>query len=584
MTDGPDRPDPPLPALPDRYRVGALIRSTPVVRMHRGYDEQVDRPVRVTFLRPDHAGDPAHRVLFDSTVAVAVELTHPAVVAVYDVKIEDAGAPGDRWVVGELVDAPTLDEFIVDSELGRHWPHVVLGLARQLANALQAAHAEGIVHGNLGPSTVFLEQTTVGLRVRVDEFGPQPADLAFPLDPAMAKAMWHTFAEQIVYPSPEQRAGRAPTRRSDVYGFGCALAALILLDPVERADDPLSDALARIAARAMSERPVARQNSFVTVLTELDRIETVDDGGGGDDPDSAAGQSPTEVLSFAPPTGPAQRDTGSRPRAQRTRHRRSRRGAVTAVAVAVMIAAVAGFGWANSGVAPRSASVIIPSVAGQTVSDATAALTRIGIGVAGQVSRDDGAVAAGLVTQTDPAAGSQVTTGQTVTLVISTGQHVIAVPQLQGLDLAAARDLLASNRLEAGEIVERDGLNQAGMVLESSPAYGASLGIGGRIDLVVSSGDQRVPGDLVGQAGAAAAQALASAGLSPQVVREKRSDAATDVVVAVSPPTGSSVPLGSIVTITISEWAPPPSSPQPTASPSQTTDPTPSATPRVRDQ
>ena len=234
----------------------------------------------------------------------------------------------------------------------------------------------------------------------------------------------------------------------------------------------------------------------------------------------------------------------------------------------VLLASGIGWGVSQSRSEASSESVTIPSVAGQELGAASSLLGSLGLSLGGQVQRPDPSIAVGLVVATEPAAGSQVTAGHTVMLVVSSGPDARSVPQLQALSLAAAQEALSSAGLVAGEIVQRDGLAEAGSVLDSDPPFGTSVSAGAVIDIVVASGNQRVPRGLAGQAGVAASQQLAAAGLAPQLLSRASSEVATGVVIEVVPGEGSSLPLGTIVTLVVSEYTPAPPAATPSISPS----------------
>ena len=200
----------------------------------------------------------------------------------------------------------------------------------------------------------------------------------------------------------------------------------------------------------------------------------------------------------------------------------------------------------------------VPTVTGKDVGQASSVLGRIGLTVGGQRGQPDGTVAVGLVVGTDPAAGAQLKSTSTVTLLVSTGPDLGTVPQLVATTLAAGQDALKKAGLVAGAIRYRDGITEAGIVLKSTPDFGGKLSAGSAVELVVSSGNQRIPRGLVGQSAEAAAAAMASAGFSAQNITVPRSDVVPGIVVEVNPAAGSIQPLGSIVTLTESRWEQPP--------------------------
>ncbi|HEY0259385.1 MAG TPA: PASTA domain-containing protein, partial [Lacisediminihabitans sp.] len=450
---------------------------------------------------------------------------------------------------------------------------------------MQYTHATGTVHGNLGPATVRLTGSDP-LRpvVKVVDFGPQPAELLVPTDPELTAAMWQRFTRSLEYPSPEQKKAGAPTRRSDIFGFGCVLAALLLRipeSPLDGRDDPgtsdgpggatagvdidVASELRAIATTAMKKNPVERQHSFLVVQEQLRWIRvarTLDRR-----PDA-----PTDTLTVpAIPDATSQNVTEEiriRPRSaplpvQRTK--RKHPGATLVAVLAGLIVLVIGAVWLPAATVGRTASppVTIPAVAGKDVAAASDLLAKAGLTVGGQRSQPDARVAAGLVAATDPAAGSQLPTDSAVTLLVSSGPDLGTVPQLIGLSISAAQDALTKSGLAAGAIRYRNGVSAAGVVLGSTPAFGERAPAGSAVALVVASGNQAVPAGLIGQAAEAAAAALTAAGFSPQIVTVARSDVAPGIVVDVAPGQGSVHPLGTVVTLMESRWASPSPSPTP---------------------
>jgi eukaryotic-like serine/threonine-protein kinase len=500
--------------------------------------------------------------------------------------------------------ALTVDRLQRPAELtDQQWGLVVLGLAEQLVALMVGLHERGIVHGNLGPSTVLLEQgTDEELRVRLGS------------------------APERLYAAPEIEHGRAPDLHSDVYGFGCVLAALLLsvpepswdqiLHPSERMD--VADALRQLAAEAMSERPAARPYSFrvlrerlVTVRNAWDADQLAPGAGAelldaGRVPDELAAilgwisaRLPAPLAGWIPGWGALvarlglpTRVSGSRrglrggvPVQSRSRSvsliapRRGRLVPTLAgVAAVLAVGMIVIWGAASArGPQPAEAAVrtAVPVVAGRSVAEATAVLQRAGLSVAGQRGQHDDSAPVGKVLATDPTAGTSVTEQTRVILVVSAGPDTVVMPDVEGLSLGAATQALGSAGLVVGAVAHSDGPKAKDTVLSASLTAGSDAVRGASVDLTVASGSQEVPGELVGRDAGAAAAVLTAAGFQPRTVSVDTADFVTGYVMQTSPAAGQSAELGSTVTLTVANYVPP-AAPTATSTPSETPSETPS--------
>jgi eukaryotic-like serine/threonine-protein kinase len=205
------------------------------------------------------------------------------------------------------------------------------------------------------------------------------------------------------------------------------------------------------------------------------------------------------------------------------------------------------------------AIVSVPDVAGLSQTDATKRLENAGfrVNVRQQYSNT---VHKGLVIGTDPAAGTQLSTAQPVTLLISRGTNNVTVPNLIGLDDQAALNALQSLGLSGME-VQRESSEPQGKVVGQSPGAGKLVPRGSQVTIFASTGAITVP-DVVGQARKTAVTALKKAGFTVAVTEETTSDP-TQVgrVISEFPPGGSRGQRGDTVTISVGVSPPAPTTP-----------------------
>ena len=205
------------------------------------------------------------------------------------------------------------------------------------------------------------------------------------------------------------------------------------------------------------------------------------------------------------------------------------------------------------------AVVAVPTVANFTEADATKRLENAGFKVNAQ-QQFSKTVPRGLVIGTSPPAGTQLSTAQAVTLLISRGTNTVTIPNVVGFDDQAALAALGNAGLSGTE-VQRDSTEPQGKVLSQSPAAGKQVARGSQVTIFASTGAITVP-NVIGQPRKAAVTALKKAGFVPAVTEQTTTDPTqVGVVISEFPPAGSRGQRGD--TVTISVGVTPPTSPTP---------------------
>ena len=214
--------------------------------VYRARDRRLEREVAIKVLPARLAGDSGGIARFEREARLLAALNHPGIATIYGAE----GTAEERYIVLELVPGETLKERLQRGPL----PLLeALEVARQIADALAAAHERGIVHRDLKPSNV---KVTPGGKVKVLDFGLAKAQAAFG-DPDATEsptglALDATEPGMILgtpeYMSPEQARGRPLDRRTDIWSFGCILFEMLTgRRPFGGATPP--DALASILTR-----------------------------------------------------------------------------------------------------------------------------------------------------------------------------------------------------------------------------------------------------------------------------------------------------------------------------------------------
>jgi eukaryotic-like serine/threonine-protein kinase len=552
-----------LVTLDGRYHITDRIAVGGMGEVYLAHDAVLAREVAIKVLHRSLAGDQGFVDRFRREARAAATLNHPNIVTVYDWGAVD----GVYYMVMEYVHGRSVREIL--NARGALAPAQAAAVLDQTLAALEHAHAKGIVHRDLKPENILI--TTEGV-VKLTDLG---------LARAFADAK-NTRAGAVTgtvqYLSPEQIRGEPADPRSDLYALGI-VGYELLTDrlpftgetPMAIAYKHLSDRVPAPSAVAQGvpadfdafiasatdpdremrpESAVEMRRDLTTVAPQLERARTLASlvadvprivrEGTGDQADDTAGMP-------AAPAGASITQTIPQPGAHR-RRRRGRSVLVVLLGLALVVAAAWG-AWTY--VIPHSAAV--PTVVGASVQDASRQLNDLGFTVV-VVDGRYSAEPKGTVLGVDPAEGTSLREGSTVTLVPSLGPPPVLVPDLTGMTLDKATTALQDQGLARGRVKQiYDDTIPDGSVVRQAPVDGKAPK-GSAVDLWVSKGHApvAVPA-VVGKSQHVAEQALRAAGFVAVVHTAYSNDIARGTVISVDPSEATNTPYGSPITLTVSQ-------------------------------
>lgn len=241
----------PDPTVLSGWRVGAYqVRERLGVggmgEVYRAHDAKLGRDVAIKILPPSLTTDPDRLIRFEREARVLASLNHPHIGAIYGLEEGD----GIRALVLELVEGETLADRLARGPL--RVPDA-LTLARQIADALDAAHERGIVHRDLKPANIQITPEGV---VKVLDFGlakavsgdAATADLTQSPTVTTGGTREGVILGTPAYMSPEQARGQSVDKRTDIWAFGCVFYEMLAGRPAF-ARDTISDTIAAILER-----------------------------------------------------------------------------------------------------------------------------------------------------------------------------------------------------------------------------------------------------------------------------------------------------------------------------------------------
>ena len=248
--------------------------------VYRGHDPGLDRPVALKMLATALAADTGFRERFCTEARTMAKIEHPNVVRVYDVG-EEAGVP---FFAMELVVGRSAEQVV--RERGQLPVQEALDIVRQAAAGLRAAHAMGVIHRDVKPSNLLIEDgSTSRCRVKVLDFGL-----------AKMSGRGPSTATDVVmgtpeYMSPEQGRGQKPDHRSDLYALGATLYCLLAGGPpftggnaleiiqrqIHEAPRPLAEirgdvpaSVAALVDRLLAKQPEERLADHAALIAAVD--------------------------------------------------------------------------------------------------------------------------------------------------------------------------------------------------------------------------------------------------------------------------------------------------------------------------
>lgn len=508
--------------LDNRYEILELVGTGGMAKVYKARCHRLNRLVAIKILREDLSQDAEFRRRFhDESQAVAM-LSHPNIVAVYDV----SRSSELEYIVMELIDGITLKQYMQKKSNHLNWREA-LHFIIQITKALGHAHSRGIIHRDIKPHNIMVLRDG---SVKVADFGIA----------RVASGGHSTLTQEALgsvhYISPEQARGSHIDTRSDLYSAGVVLYEMITgrlpfegdtpvsvaiqhinsipLSPREL-DPSIPEALEAITMRAMAHNPDDRYPSADDMLADLEEFRknpniNFDYSASEFAPEEVSEDEYTQVRSASARSVPERRrediyeDYSPRRRSGRRYEDeeedyppRRQRGAVwpiflAAAAVLLFVGMVAYFLWNTifAGWLATPETHTVPKLVGEIydeVKDNTELLNGFTLVEGDTVAND---ADPGTIIDQNPKDGREVGESVTeITVTISGGPEVIPMPPLDGMNYQQAADLLRSMGLKAAvPDYENDETIEQGYIISYTPMKDVDLPPGTEVHMVVSKG------------------------------------------------------------------------------------------------
>lgn len=555
--------------LGNRYEILQKVGNGGMATVYKAQDKVLNRFVAVKILRDEFTTDEEFIKRFNTEAQSAASLTHPNIVSVYDVGVEDGHL---YYIVMELVQGKTLKQIIVeDGALSWKWS---VNVAIQVASALEAAHKHGIIHRDIKPHNIIITEDGIA---KVTDFG-----IAKAVSNSTITAFGTTIGS-VHYFSPEHARGGYTDAKSDLYSLGVVMYEMVTGKVPFDADTPVSVALKhmqekpvepieinpnipkavnQIIMKAMQKDISLRYGSASEMLRDLSRALK--------DPDGNFVVIPNEENDFPTQKIPSLYDADIEEKDPENRGKKNNKkqsklkkfikehktlsmfiGAVVLLALTIGITALV----LNL---TTVKDVQIPNLVGVSKEEAEKQAKDLKLKLEVQSEEFSNDVPAGYVISQDPTyiENFKIKEKSTIKVVISKGQESIMVPKVVGMKKEEAYDTLTKLGLVVETKEETSKTVEEGVVIKQDIDANTQTPSGTTITITVSSGtgikETQVPG-LTGKSEADAKKALSSANLKVDVAYEEDTTKEDGIVLKQSIDAGKSVAEGTTVVITVNK-------------------------------
>lgn len=546
--------------LGNRYEILSQLGGGGMAIIFKGRDTLLNRAVTVKVLRPEYTDDEEFVARFRKEAQAVAKLSHPNIVSVHDVGQEN----GTHYIVMEYVEGQNLKQII--KEMGRESVDHAIDIAKQICDGLQHAHENGIVHRDIKPHNILVNDNG---QVKVTDFGIAQIMSSITITNS------GTILGSVHYFSPEQAQGGTTGIKSDIYSAGVVLYEIVtgkvpfegetpiavalkhIQDsplPPSKLNPQVSPELERIILRAMEKDVSMRYMSAGDMARDLRRL--ISEGRPDDTRIMNADEFATRVLN-----GPVI-ITKDKPNDDEIEYRKGKKKRmrplvkvlIAAIAIGLLAGAVYGL---NSYL--NVPEIRVPDVKQKPLEEAKAILKANSLDFDTQLRLDPNVPVGNVISQY-PFAGSTVKQNTQVILTVSQGPELGTVPDVTKKELEAAQVEINNAGFESSTSKEYSNDVPAGVVISQTPEGNTEVAKSTIVKLFISKGVEPkyvVVPDLtrLSVVNAKAKLEGVKLKLSSDITEEESTDYISGTVIRQEPPANTSNQLreGDVVKVVLSK-------------------------------
>lgn len=523
--------------LSGRYEVFKRVGSGGMADVYMAKDHKLNRNVAVKVLKSEYVEDEKFLKKFETEAQAVARLSHPNIVNIYDVGIED----GINYIVMELAEGITLKEYI--RKKGYLSPKETVEISTQIASAISHAHKNHIIHRDIKPQNILVSDTGI---IKVTDFGIAKVTSSNTVT-STATAMG-----SVHYISPEQAKGRFCDEKSDIYSLGITMYEMVTghvpfdhengvtialmhlqneITPPSQIRDGIPDSLEKIILKCTMKKPEERYQTADDLIADL-RLVFEDTSGGYVGVVPAIDDSPTIMIDQNELTQRINTPKKDQKIQQEEPLKDEEQNAyldeddeeesgmnskieklvivLAAVVGAIILISIIVFVVKSSGVFKSGKSTTTTSIGTTAESNDTESKkytvdNYIGMSLSAAREKIDGKFkikveeeysadyAKGLVIRQDPESDTELEEGKTLTLVVSKGTRTedkVSVPEVVGKMESSAKSELEAAGLKVSVKTKYSTDVAKGKVIFQSPGSGNQVTKNSTVVITVSQGEK----------------------------------------------------------------------------------------------
>lgn len=523
--------------LSGRYEVLKRVGSGGMADVYMAKDHKLNRNVAVKVLKSEYVEDEKFLKKFETEAQAVARLSHPNIVNIYDVGIED----GINYIVMELAEGITLKEYI--RKKGYLSPKETVEISTQIASAISHAHKNHIIHRDIKPQNILVSDTGI---IKVTDFGIAKATSSNTVT-STATAMG-----SVHYISPEQAKGRFCDEKSDIYSLGITMYEMVTghvpfdhengvtialmhlqneITPPSQIRDGIPDSLEKIILKCTMKKPEERYQTADDLIADL-RLVFEDTSGGYVGVVPAIDDSPTIMIDQNELTQRINTPKKDQKIQQEEPLKDEEQNAyldeddeeesgmnskieklvivLAAVVGAIILISIIVFVVKSSGVFKSGKSTTTTSIGTTAESNDTESKkytvdNYIGMSLSAAREKIDGKFkikveeeysadyAKGLVIRQDPESDTELEESKTLTLVVSKGTRTedkVSVPEVVGKMESSAKSELEAAGLKVSVKTKYSTDVAKGKVISQSPGSGNQVTKNSTVVITVSQGEK----------------------------------------------------------------------------------------------
>ncbi|MEA4804729.1 MULTISPECIES: Stk1 family PASTA domain-containing Ser/Thr kinase [Acetobacterium] len=553
--------------LGKRYEIVELIGRGGMAYVYKARDLKLNRYVAVKVLREEYTENEQFIKKFDRESQAVACLSHPNIVGVYDVGVQD----NIYYIIMEYVDGITLKQYLMRK--GRLDYTEATRFVMDISNALRCAHENKIIHRDIKPHNILLTRDLVP---KVADFGIARAITSSTV------TMTNQTMGSVHYISPEQAKGGFVDERSDLYSLGILYYELLTgklpfdeentvtiaikhiqeeIVPPKLLEPKIPERVNQIVVKLTQKKPDERYQNTDELMEDLESVlENMSFGAGDGNHLGNDTHIIREGLFHVENTGshatvqPEEEDDDDyyyeTPKETAARKKKRKIILISVfAAVAIIAMGVMAFAFFSG------KTVEVPDIKGKTTDEAKTALEKLDLVLEVEKEVYNADVEAGLIITQNPESGKELQSGKTVKVTVSKGVKTGTIPSVIGLSETEAVKAIEAANFVVGEIKREYNSNyNAEIVFQMNPNGNTTANEGTKVTIYVSKGEDLVTvPSVVGQTEADAKSTITNAGLTVgTITHETSTDYAKGMVMKQSPTDGNQVSKGSEIAIVVS--------------------------------